>query len=149
MQEQKINSPSVEGDPIDVATQTVNSPVQQTIDGKKIIYLFYPSATNMNWKNFLDVCRYQYWKSRADSTRYHWCIISYSFSLDRTYPRKGTISPHSSYFQTTCYFLPKFFLTHLQTLNSPALSYSFNFEEYIDKDEISSSAISSKEALSE
>ena len=31
----------------------------------------------------------------------------------------------------------------------PALSYSFSFEEYIDEDEISSSAISSKEALSE
>ncbi|XP_066358182.1 uncharacterized protein [Miscanthus floridulus] len=31
----------------------------------------------------------------------------------------------------------------------PALSYSFNFEEYIDEDKISSSAISSKEALSE
>ena len=30
-----------------------------------------------------------------------------------------------------------------------ALSCSFNFEEYIDEDEISSSAISSKEALSE
>ena len=29
------------------------------------------------------------------------------------------------------------------------MSYSFNFEEYIDEDEISSSAISSKEALSE
>ena len=29
------------------------------------------------------------------------------------------------------------------------LSYSFNFEDYIDEDEISSSAISSKEALSE
>ena len=48
MQEQKINSPLVEGNPIDVDTQTINSPVQQTIDGKKIIYLFYPSATNMN-----------------------------------------------------------------------------------------------------
>ena len=48
MQEQKIDSPSVEGDPIDVDTQTVNSLVQQTIDGKKIIYLFYPSSTNMN-----------------------------------------------------------------------------------------------------
>ena len=47
-QEQKIDSPSVEGDPIDVDTQTVNSPFQQTIDGKKIIYLFYPSTTNMN-----------------------------------------------------------------------------------------------------
>ena len=31
----------------------------------------------------------------------------------------------------------------------PALSYSFNFEEYIDEDEISSSTISSKEVLSE
>ena len=31
----------------------------------------------------------------------------------------------------------------------PALSYSFNFEEYVDEDEISSSAISSKEVLSE
>ncbi|XP_066396283.1 uncharacterized protein [Miscanthus floridulus] len=37
----------------------------------------------------------------------------------------------------------------VKALNSPALSYSFNFEEYIDEDEISSSAISSKEALLE
>ena len=37
----------------------------------------------------------------------------------------------------------------MQALNSPALSYSFNFEEYIDEDEISSLAISSKDALSE
>ena len=35
MQEQKIGSPLVEGDPIDVDTQTINSPVQQTIDVKK------------------------------------------------------------------------------------------------------------------
>ena len=34
-------------------------------------------------------------------------------------------------------------------LNAPALSYSFNLEEYIHEDEISSSATSSKEALSE
>ena len=34
-------------------------------------------------------------------------------------------------------------------LNAPAPSYSFNLEEYIDEDEISSSATSSKEALSE
>ena len=46
-------------------------------------------------------------------------------------------------------FLNKIFLTHLQALNSPALSYSFNFEEFIDEDEISSLAISSKEALLE
>ena len=44
--------------------------------------------------------------------------------------------------------LNKTFLSHLQVLNSPVLSYSFNLEEYIDVDEISSSAISSKEALS-
>jgi len=58
------------------------------------------------------------------------------------------MSPHSSYFQITCYFLTKFFLTHQQALNSPALSYSFNFKEYIDEGEISSSTISSQEALS-
>ena len=34
-------------------------------------------------------------------------------------------------------------------LNAPALSYSFNLEEYIDEDEINSSATSSKEALLE
>ena len=34
-------------------------------------------------------------------------------------------------------------------LNAPALSYSFNLEEYIDEDELSSSTTSSKEALSE
>jgi len=32
--------------------------------------------------------------------------------------------------------------------NLPAPSYSFNLEEYLDEDEISSSATSSKEALS-
>ena len=47
-QEQKINRPSVEDNPINIHTQAINSPVQQTIDGNKIIYLFYPSATDMN-----------------------------------------------------------------------------------------------------
>ena len=37
----------------------------------------------------------------------------------------------------------------MKALNSPALSYSFNFEEYIDESEISSSAISSQETLSD
>ena len=37
----------------------------------------------------------------------------------------------------------------MQALNLLALSYSFNLEEYLDEDEISSSATSSKEALSE
>ncbi|XP_066396100.1 uncharacterized protein [Miscanthus floridulus] len=36
-----------------------------------------------------------------------------------------------------------------EVLNSPALSYSFNFEEYIDENEISSSTISSQEILSD
>ena len=48
MQEQKIDRPLVEDNPINIDTQAINSPVQQTIDGKKIIYLFYPSTTNMN-----------------------------------------------------------------------------------------------------
>ena len=108
-QEQNMNSPSVECDLIDIDTQTVNSLVQQTIDGKEVICLFYPSTTNMNQKIFLDVCRYQCRKFIADSTRYHWCIISCSFSSDRNYPRKGTVSPHSSHFQTTCYLLTKLF----------------------------------------
>jgi len=48
MQEQESDSLPIENDPIVVVTQTVDSPVQHTTDGKKIIYLFYPSATNMN-----------------------------------------------------------------------------------------------------
>ena len=37
----------------------------------------------------------------------------------------------------------------MQAPTLSALSYSFKLEEYLDEDEISSSAISSKEALSE
>ena len=37
----------------------------------------------------------------------------------------------------------------MQAFDPPALSYSFNLEEYLDEDEISSSATSSKETLSE
>ena len=48
MQEQKSDSPPVKNDPVDVDTQTIESPVQQTIDGKKVICLVYLSATNMN-----------------------------------------------------------------------------------------------------
>ena len=47
-QEQKSDSLPIKSDSTDVDTHTVEPPVQQTIDGKKIIYLFYPSATNMN-----------------------------------------------------------------------------------------------------
>ena len=46
-QEQESDSLPIENDPI-VVTQTVDSPVQHTTDGKKIIYLFYSSTTNMN-----------------------------------------------------------------------------------------------------
>ena len=48
MQEQESDSLPIENDPVGVVIQTVESPIQQTIDGKKIIYLFYPSTTNMN-----------------------------------------------------------------------------------------------------
>ena len=53
MQGQEHNSPlsdpvGVEGDPVVVDTQTVDSPVWHTTDGKKIIHPFYPSAMIMN-----------------------------------------------------------------------------------------------------
>ena len=50
--------------------------------------------------------------------------------------------------QTDPNLLIKIFLC-IQALNRSALSYSFNLEEYLDEDEINSSATSSKEALSE
>ena len=55
MQEQESNSSpidndlvGVENDPTAVDTQTINFLVQHTTDGKKIIYLFYPSTIIMN-----------------------------------------------------------------------------------------------------
>ena len=53
MQEQEPDSPlndpiGIEGDPIAVDTQTIDSPVQQTTDGKGVICSIYLSATNMN-----------------------------------------------------------------------------------------------------
>ena len=55
MQEQESDSPSigVENDPVAVDTQTVDSPVQQTTNGKEVICLVYLSATNMNQKSSL------------------------------------------------------------------------------------------------
>ncbi|XP_066392044.1 uncharacterized protein [Miscanthus floridulus] len=44
---------------------------------------------------------------------------------------------------------PQIETTPEKVLNSPVLNYSFNLEEYIDEDEISSLAISSKKDLSE
>ena len=47
-QGQESGSLPIEGDPIDVDTQTVESLVQQTVDGKEVICLVHLSATNMN-----------------------------------------------------------------------------------------------------
>ena len=47
-QGQESDSLPIEGDPVDVDTQTVESLVQQTIDGKKVTCLVYLSTTNMN-----------------------------------------------------------------------------------------------------
>ena len=38
----------IENHPTIVDTQTIDSPVQHTTDGKKIIYIFYPSIITMN-----------------------------------------------------------------------------------------------------
>ena len=55
MQEQESDSLPIENDPVGIEndpavvdTQTIDSLVQHTTYGKKIIYLFYPSATIMN-----------------------------------------------------------------------------------------------------
>ena len=48
MQEQESDSLLIENDLAVVDTQTVDSPVQHTTDGKKVICLVYFSATNMN-----------------------------------------------------------------------------------------------------
>ena len=50
MQEQESDSPpvGVENDHVVVDTQTIDSLVQHTTDGKEVICLVYLSATNMN-----------------------------------------------------------------------------------------------------
>ena len=53
MQEQESDSLLIENDPTVVDTQTVDSLVQHTTDGKKVICLVYFSATNMNLKSSL------------------------------------------------------------------------------------------------
>ena len=40
-QEQGSDSLPIENDPVGIVIQTIESPVQQITDGKKIIYLFY------------------------------------------------------------------------------------------------------------
>ena len=47
-QEQEFDSLLIENDPAVVDTQIVDSLVQHTTDGKKIIYTFYPSAIITN-----------------------------------------------------------------------------------------------------
>ena len=47
-QEQESDSLPIENDPIDTVTQTIESSVQQTIDGKKVICLVYLPVTNMD-----------------------------------------------------------------------------------------------------
>ena len=48
MQEQESKSLLIENDPAIIDTQTIESPVQHTTDGKKVICLVYFSTTNMN-----------------------------------------------------------------------------------------------------
>ena len=48
MQEQESDSLPIKNNPTVADIQIIDSLVQHTTDGKKIIYLFYPSATNMN-----------------------------------------------------------------------------------------------------
>ena len=55
MQEQESDGSPIDNDPVGVEndptvvdTQTIDSLVQHTTYGKKITYLFYPSATIMN-----------------------------------------------------------------------------------------------------
>ena len=48
MQEQESDSLLIENDPTVVDTQTIDSLVQHTTNGKKVICLVYFSATSMN-----------------------------------------------------------------------------------------------------
>ena len=48
MQEQESDNPPIDSDPIGTVIQTIESPVQQTIDGKKVICLAYLSASNLS-----------------------------------------------------------------------------------------------------
>ena len=48
MLEQEFDSLLIENDPAIVDTQTIDSPVQHTTNGKKVPCLVYFSITNMN-----------------------------------------------------------------------------------------------------
>ena len=47
-QKQRSDNSPVEENPIDADTKTIDSPAQQTIDGKKFICSFYPSIATIN-----------------------------------------------------------------------------------------------------
>jgi hypothetical protein len=55
-------------------------------------------------------------------------------------------SDHSSKLFASSKKIPLLYI-YIQALNSLALSYSFNFEEFIDESEISSSVVSSQQVL--
>ena len=52
-QEQRSNNPTVEDDPIDADTQTVDSSIQQIVNGKKFMCLFLSFYNKYKPKNFL------------------------------------------------------------------------------------------------
>ena len=51
-QKQRSDNSPVEENPIDADTKTIDSPAQQTIDGKKFIAHSFPSITNINQKTY-------------------------------------------------------------------------------------------------
>ena len=57
LQEQRSDKSLVEEDPVDTDTQTIDSPAQKTIDGKKFICSFYPSIAIITEK-LLDAYRH-------------------------------------------------------------------------------------------
>ena len=48
-----FNNPTVEDDPIDADTQTIDSPIQQIVNGKKFICSFLSFHNKYKPKNFL------------------------------------------------------------------------------------------------
>ena len=98
---------------------------------------------NLPWYLQIPMLKVQSWFNQI-----HWCIISHSFFSNRSYLRKGTVFTSSFILLSTDSILLTRF-PYIYVLNLLALRYSFNLKEYLDEDKISSSATSSKEALSE
>ena len=57
-QEQRSNNPTVENDPVDADTQTIDSPSQQIVDGKKFICSFLSFYNKYKPKKLLDAYRH-------------------------------------------------------------------------------------------